>query len=114
VLRRLQEPPPTVAANKSYGAIHMDLGRHRCHFAEREVVLTVTEFALLATLLDAPGHVFGRDELVARAYGDGHVISERTVDSHIRRVRQKLDAIAPCPIETVYGLGYRLREEPGR
>ena len=112
VLRRLQDAPAPEPSIRTYGAINMDLGRHRCSFHGQEIVLTVTEFALLVTLLVAPGQVFARDELVARAYGDGHVITERTVDSHIRRIRQKLDAIAPSPIETVYGLGYRLREEP--
>jgi two-component system, OmpR family, response regulator len=113
VLRRLNSVPAAEAAAKHYGALSMDLGRHRCAFNGTEVVLTVTEFALLATLIDAPGQVFSRDQLVARAYGDGHVITERTVDSHIRRIRQKLEAIAASPIETVYGLGYRLHEEQG-
>jgi len=89
----------------------MDLLRHRCTWMGKEVVLTVTEFALLQSLLAAPGRVFSRGELVDRAYGNGHVITERTVDSHVRRIRQKLAALGADPIETVYGLGYRLKEE---
>lgn len=93
-----------------HGPLALDLMRHRCTWAGHELVLTVTEFALLATLARAPGRVFNRDQLVDQAYGEAHVITERTVDSHIRRVRQKLAVLGADPIETVYGLGYRLRE----
>jgi two-component system OmpR family response regulator len=112
VLRRLSpEPvPPEKGAIQRRGALEMDLHRHRCTWVGQEVVLTVTEFALLQSLLQSPGRVFSRSELVDRAYGHGHVITERTVDSHIRRIRQKLGAIGADPIETVYGLGYRLKE----
>jgi two-component system OmpR family response regulator len=75
-----------------------------------ELTLTVTEFDLLRTLLARPGRVFSRAELVEQAYGVGHHVSERTVDSHLRRVRQKLEAVGQDPIETVYGLGYRLKD----
>ena len=92
------------------GALEMDLGRHRCLWMQKEVILTVTEFALLQSMLGSPGRVFSRGELVDRAYGHGHVITERTVDSHVRRIRQKLSAQGADPIETVYGLGYRLKE----
>lgn len=114
VLRRLQQEPPAASeapAVRRKGQLEMDLHRHRCTWAGQEVVLTVTEFSLLLSLLSAPGRVFGRGELVERAYGHGHVITERTVDSHVRRIRQKLAALGADPIETVYGLGYRLREE---
>ncbi len=113
VLRRLTPEP--ISADKPpiqrRGALEMDLHRHRCTWLANEVVLTVTEFALLLSLLAAPGRVFSRSELVDRAYGHGHVITERTVDSHIRRIRQKLGALGADPIETVYGLGYRLKED---
>lgn len=112
VLRRLSPEPaaPEKGAIQRRGALEMDLHRHRCTWVGQEVVLTVTEFALLQSLLQSPGRVFSRTELVDRAYGHGHVITERTVDSHIRRIRQKLGALAADPIETVYGLGYRLKE----
>lgn len=95
-----------------YGPLAMDLRRHRCTWNGDEVVLTVTEFSLLHTLLRRVGRVYSRDELVDRAYGHGHVITDRTVDSHIRRIRKKMKACAPeaDPVETVYGVGYRLRE----
>ncbi len=113
VLRRLREPEPREPKRPtvSHGALIMDLHRYRCTWQGREVVLTVTEFALLRALVDSPGRVFTRDALVDRAYGTGHVITERTVDSHIRRIRKKLMAEGAEPIETVYGLGYRMRED---
>jgi len=115
VLRRLREPPAPAAAAEVLrrGPLELDLGRHRCSWGGREVVLTVTEFALLRALLGAPGKVFSRDDLVDRAWGPGHAITDRTIDSHVRRIRQKLGAVGADPIETVYGIGYRLREELG-
>jgi two-component system OmpR family response regulator len=113
VLRRLREPPAAAPELLRRGPLEMDLGRHRCTWDGREVVLTVTEFALLRALLAAPGRVFTRDDLVDRAWGPGHAITDRTIDSHVRRIRQKLAAVGADPVETVYGVGYRLREEPG-
>jgi two-component system OmpR family response regulator len=92
------------------GKLVMDEGRHRCSWDGKELSLTVVEFALLSVLLSAPGRVFERAQIVAQAYGHGHYITERTVDSHIRRVRKKLADVGADPIETVYGVGYRLRE----
>jgi two-component system OmpR family response regulator len=114
VLRRIQPPAEGAAATDartlSHKGLVMDPQRHRCWYADRELVLTVTEFALLEALLQSPGRVFERAQLVERAYGDGYFITERTVDSHIRRVRKKLESAGADPIETIYGLGYRLRE----
>jgi two-component system OmpR family response regulator len=113
VLRRLRAPAaaaPTPEALRR-GPLVMDLGRHRCTWDGGEVVLTVTEFALLQALLGAPGKVFSRDELVDQAWGRGHAITDRTIDSHVRRIRQKLAHVGADPIETVYGIGYRLRED---
>jgi two-component system OmpR family response regulator len=112
VLRRTSEPtrPGRVLA---HGQRALDTGKHQCSFAGQPVTLTVMEFALLEVLLAAPGRVFSRAQIVEQAYGDGHFITERTVDSHVRRVRKKLSEAGSDPIETVYGVGYRLREEPG-
>jgi two-component system response regulator BaeR len=61
-------------------------------------------------LLSAPGRVFERAQLIERAYGGEHHVTERTIDSHVRRLRKKLADVGLDPIETVYGVGYRLRE----
>jgi len=74
-----------------------------------EVQLTVTEFRLLEVLVRRPGRAYPRDELVALAYPGTHHVSDRTVDSHVRRIRQKLREAGCDPIETVHGLGFRLR-----
>jgi two-component system OmpR family response regulator len=114
VLRRIHEAPPATDERRVLrrGSLEMDLARHRVRFRGADVVLTVTEFALLEVLLGTAGRVYSRGQLVDRAYGQGHVITERTVDSHVRRIRQKLAAAGgEDAIETVYGLGYRLREE---
>jgi len=113
VLRRAQaqsDPASAQGEKLAHGALRMDLSRHGCEWRGQELTLTVTEFALLRVLLAAPGRVFERGQLVERAYGGDHHITERTVDSHIRRLRKKLAAGGPDPIETVYGVGYRLRE----
>src|SRR5688500_4545127 len=84
-----------------HGELRMDLARHRCACAGAELTLTVTEFGLLRVLLSAPGRVLSRAQLVDQVYGDGHYISDRTVDSHIRRLRRKLAGAGADPIETV-------------
>ena len=110
MLRRaaIHAAPPAEAALQ-HGPLRMDAARHRCHWGEVEVVLTVTEFKLLETLLRRPGQAFTRDHLVDRVWGVGHHITDRTIDSHIRRIRNKFNRLGADPIETVYGLGYRLQ-----
>ncbi len=91
------------------GPLRLDPARHRLEIDGRAVALTVAEFGLLRALLEAPGRVLSRGQLVERAYGSEHNITDRTVDSHVRRVRQKLGEHAAL-VETVYGVGYRLKE----
>ncbi len=89
------------------GPLRMDLELWRAYWNEHEVVLTVTEFHLLAALLRAPGKAFTRDELMTRVYEDV-VVSDRTIDSHVRHIRQKFASAGGDVIQTVHGLGYRL------
>jgi two-component system OmpR family response regulator len=111
VLRRTQPPTREVAGRPPLvrGPIQLDVVRHSCQVSGRELSLTVTEFELLRALLESPGRVLSRVQLVELAYGAGHFISDRTVDSHVRRLRAKL-AEGAALIETVYGVGYRLSE----
>ena len=78
-------------------------------WAGEEVVLTATEFRLLEVLMQRPGRVFSRDELCELAYPDSRHVSGRTLDSHIRRIRAKFREHGLDPVETVHGVGYRLR-----
>jgi len=75
----------------------------------QEIQLTVTEFRILQVLVRRPGRAYPRDELVNLAYPGNHHVSDRTLDSHVRRIRQKLRDAGCDPIETVHGLGFRLR-----
>ncbi len=92
------------------GDLVLDVSRHRCLWKGTEVVLTATEFGLVRSLMGHPGKVYSRGELVDLAYGLDHAITDRTIDSHIRRLRRKFSDLGADPVETVYGIGYRLRE----
>jgi len=91
-----------------HGRLRLDLAGFAAFWDDRPIVLTVTEFGLIKTLAQHPGKVFRRDDLMDGAYADGRFVSDRTVDSHIRRVRAKFLAAGGDVIETIHGLGYRL------
>jgi two-component system, OmpR family, response regulator len=109
LLRRMTAPAEPAGEPLRRGALTLDVARYKCFWGATEIVLTVTEFALLRSLMGHAEKVYSRAELVDRAYGLGHAITDRTVDSHIRRMRRKLSEAGGDPIETVYGIGYRLR-----
>ena len=111
--RRTENSPHITTSQQdliSYGQLTLDLSRHVCKVDNQPITLTVTEFSLLLVLAKSPGRVYTRDQLVEAAYGAGHAISDRTVDSHVRRIRKKLMTHDADLIETVYGLGYKMRE----
>jgi two-component system, OmpR family, response regulator ChvI len=91
------------------GSLRLDLQRYTATWKGRALALTVTEFLLLQALARHPGHVKTRDQLMQHAYPDNTFVSDRTIDSHVKRVRRKLEEVDPAfaAIETVYGLGYR-------
>jgi len=93
------------------GSLLLDPERFELRIDGREVPLTVTEFGLLRTLMSRPGKVFTRDELMSRAYREHVVVSDRTINTHVKRLRRKLAVAGSEPIETVHGLGYRLSVE---
>lgn len=111
VLRR-STGAPAPGQHLRHGDLLLDLDAHRVMVAGTEVELTPTEFDLLALLLRNPGHAFTRSELIEQGLGYAYAGMERTVDSHIKNLRKKLerDPAAPPLIETVYGVGYRLRQ----
>ena len=91
------------------GDLTVNSDRYEARWQDAPLGLTQTEFALLATLASHPQKVFSRDALMRGAYDARRVVSDRTIDSHIRRLRDKLrDAGAPG-IQTVHGVGYRLQ-----
>jgi two-component system OmpR family response regulator len=110
LLRRSRTPAAQPADEVvERGALRLDRAAYRCQWEGKEVALTSTEFSLLSSLLGSVGRVYTREELAERTLGHGHHITDRTIDSHIRRVRRKFAELGADPIETVYGVGYRLR-----
>jgi len=94
------------------GPLVMDTDRHSCTWNGQDVQLTVTEFLLLKALASRPGHVKSRDQLMDAAYGESIYVDDRTIDSHIKRLRKKFRQVDGkfSQIETLYGVGYRYSE----
>ncbi|HEY2047933.1 MAG TPA: response regulator transcription factor [Caulobacteraceae bacterium] len=94
------------------GRLTLDPARHDCLWEGKPVRLTVTEFLLLQSLAQRPGFVKSRDNLMDAAYEDQVYVDDRTIDSHIKRMRKKFREVDPefDAIETLYGVGYRYRE----
>jgi len=94
------------------GDLLLDAARHVCAWKGQPVDLTVTEFLLLKSLAARPGHVKSRDQLMDAAYGEHIYVDDRTIDSHIKRLRKKFRVIDGefAQIETLYGVGYRYRD----
>ncbi len=102
---------PLQSAILTFGPISLDVQAHRCQLDNRDLQLTATEFSLLATLVQRPTQVHSRTQLIAAVWGHQSQVSDRTIDSHLRNLRAKLDqAGLPQAIETVHGIGVRLRE----
>ncbi|MEI8393334.1 MAG: response regulator transcription factor [Rhodospirillaceae bacterium] len=95
-----------------HGDLSLDGSRHVCSWKGAVVDLTVTEFLLVKALVVRPGHVKNRDQLMDAAYGEHIYVDDRTIDSHVKRVRKKFRAVDPefNQIETLYGVGYRYKE----
>ena len=94
------------------GKLTLDPARHDCLWDGKPVKLTVTEFLLLQSLAQRPGFVKSRDNLMDAAYDDQVYVDDRTIDSHIKRMRKKFREVDNefDAIETLYGVGYRYRE----
>ena len=107
VLRRAGTPDGSQAARLT---LHRD--SLRVSAGRQGVELTAVEFALLETLHSAPGRIYSRDRLMERIYSDHRIVSDRTIDSHIKKLRRKLDDLVPDLdlIHSVYGVGYRYEE----
>jgi two-component system response regulator ChvI len=122
LLRRVDlGPAPTAQSGEpesegsavTRGDLVLDPTRHLCTWQGKAVQLTVTEFLILVVLAQRPGHVKTRDQLMDAAYGEHIYVEDRTVDSHIKRLRRKFKRIDDdfAQIETLDGLGYRYRAD---
>jgi two-component system response regulator ChvI len=94
------------------GDMVLDPDRHSCKWKDKEVKLTVTEFLILSALVRRPGIVKNRDQLLDAAYGENVYLDDRTIDSHIKRLRRKFREVDSSfdHIETLYGVGYKYLE----
>jgi two-component system, OmpR family, response regulator ChvI len=117
VLRRVGARDASQAATEpaktiERGKLVMDPDRHACTWDGKAVTLTVTEFLILQALAQRPGIVKSRDALMDAAYDDQVYVDDRTIDSHIKRLRKKFNQVDLefDGIETLYGVGYRFKE----
>jgi two-component system response regulator ChvI len=116
VLRRADNKPSQSSEPKKEvlvrGKLALDPQRHECTWEGKPVRLTVTEFLILQALAQRPGFVKSRDSLMDAAYDDQVYVDDRTIDSHIKRLRKKFKVVADDfdAIETLYGVGYRYKE----
>ena len=111
---RAIEPVQKDASNiLERGLLVMDEERHTCTWDNKPVTLTVTEFLILQSLAQRPGVVKSRDALMDAAYDDQVYVDDRTIDSHIKRLRKKFKVVDDNfdVIETLYGVGYRFKEK---
>ena len=107
-LKNSSEPNKLIKRNE----LSLDLDRHLCMWKDTEIRLTVTEFLILHSLVFRPGLVKNRDQLIDIAYGETIYVDDRTIDSHIKRMRRKFRFSDKGfdRIETLYGVGYRYRD----
>ena len=118
ILRRVELSKPQAADAQPApeplirGELEMDPARHRVTWKGKDVTLTVTEFLILESLVQRPGVVKSRNQLMDAAYQDDVYVDDRTIDSHIKRLRRKFRQVDPQfdGIETLYGAGYRFAE----
>ena len=108
VLRRKGGTAATESERLVRGPLVLDLEAHAASWAGTEVPLTATEFALLKVFAAQPRRAFTRDNLMAATYANARFVSDRTIDSHVRHIRAKFQALGGDPIETVHGVGYKL------
>jgi two-component system response regulator ChvI len=113
--RRSAAPTPTKEEEKQIirrTSLTLDPMRHACLWRGEPVTLTVTEFLILESLAQRPGFVKSRDALMDAAYDDQVYVDDRTIDSHIKRIRKKFRVVDPefDAIETLYGVGYKYKE----
>jgi DNA-binding response OmpR family regulator len=113
VLRRAAPDRAAAARLLRVGDLTLDQARREVTVAGRAVTLTPSEFELLQTLMEEPGRVFTREQLLERLQGEAYEGVERTIDVHIRNLRRKIesDPSRPRYVETVFGVGYRCRHE---
>ena len=111
IARRLQQQPAVATDNKlSYRDVTLLLDRYECIVQGQRIELTPVEFKMLRGFISQPGRVFSRDQIMDSSYPDGRIVSDRTIDTHVKNLRKKL---AQTPngeelIHSIYGVGYKI------
>lgn len=111
ILKRVQASfkPALTESGLQHGKLHLQPEQHLVSWDSQVISLTATEFAMLQLFMRQPNRVFSRDSIMQSAYNNNVYVSDRTIDSHIRHIRQKLsDVGCEAAIETVHGVGYKL------
>lgn len=113
VLRRFKPPTPVENSNTFPDTIVLDERRYTALVNKQEINLTSVEFQLLSKLFSEPGRIYSRDQLMDHIYNDHRVVSDRTIDSHIKKIRKKISEASPDQelIHSVYGVGYKFEQE---
>jgi two-component system response regulator BaeR len=101
---------PRIGTSAKNSSLVIDEATHKVSLDGKEIELTPVEFRLLAALAAAPGRVFSRDGLLEKLYADHRVVTDRTVDAHVKNLRRKLDEVRPGGdlVRSIYGVGYKL------
>ena len=113
ILRRVSGVPKAVESSESllsYRSMTLQPNKYHCLILNERVELTPVEFRLLQAMVAQPGRVFSRDNLMEASYPDGRVVSDRTVDSHVKNLRKKVLSVSGAEdlIHSVYGVGYKI------
>ena len=111
ILRRVDAGPEDLSENQlKYGEISLSLDRFECIVGDQRIDLTPVEFKILQGFITRPGHVFSRDRLMDIAYADERVVSDRTIDTHVKNLRRKLATAQDNEevIHSIYGVGYKI------
>jgi two-component system, OmpR family, response regulator len=113
VLRRATDSSESAVDNSvdqtlRHNNLNLNKDSYKVFWKQNEIILTATEFYLLRTFISYPAKVYSRNELMESAYENNIVVTDRTIDSHIRRIRKKFKEVEADPIETVHGIGYKL------
>lgn len=111
ILRRVQGPPAKVDENEiTYRNVALYIDRFKCEIEGQDVELTPVEFRMLKALMSHPGRVYSRESLMELAYDDRRIVSDRTIDTHIKNLRKKMSRATPDEevIHSIYGVGYKM------
>jgi two-component system response regulator BaeR len=110
ILRRVAPATVSQDQSQSFGRLRLSLNQYLCQIDERDIELTPVELRLLAALISQPGRVFSRERLMELSYTDDRVVSDRTIDTHVKNLRRKLGGAeqAGFHIRAIYGVGYKV------